>query len=89
MLSCGGMVLVAKGIKTSHSTDELHESSRKTLDASEGHVHHQPRIETQIHRRSKAKAIFPLEAEWQLGSDHPSALRLPANLMERQKKDVQ
>lgn len=40
------------------------------------------RIETQIHRRSKAKAIFPLEAEWQVGADRPVNLKMPADKMD-------
>ena len=41
------------------------------------------RIETQIHRRSKAKAVFPLEAEWQAGAEYPSNLRMPADKMDK------
>jgi hypothetical protein len=41
------------------------------------------RIETQIHRRSKAKAIFPLEAEWQIGVDSPLNLKMPADKMDK------
>jgi len=39
------------------------------------------RIETQIHRRSKAKAVFPLEAEWQVGAERPVNLKMPAGKM--------
>ena len=43
-----------------------------------------PRIETQIHRRKKAKAFSALESEW----DHidqvpPSHLRMPSGRMAR------
>jgi hypothetical protein len=41
------------------------------------------RIETQIHRRSKAKAVFPLEAEWQVGADYPLNLKMPADKMDK------
>jgi hypothetical protein len=41
------------------------------------------RIETQIHRRSKAKATFPLEAEWQIGVDSPLNLKMPADKMDK------
>ncbi|MDQ6735075.1 MAG: hypothetical protein M3Z35_13340 [Nitrospirota bacterium] len=41
------------------------------------------RIETQIHRRSKAKATFPLEAEWQIGVDCPLNLKMPADKMDK------
>lgn len=41
------------------------------------------RIETQIHRRSKAKAVFPLEAEWQVGADHPLNLKMPVDKMDK------
>ncbi|MCX5723675.1 MAG: hypothetical protein NTX84_03975 [Nitrospirae bacterium] len=41
-----------------------------------------PRIETQIHRRKKAKAFSSLEPEWDQ-QDHvlPSHLRMPADRM--------
>ena len=41
------------------------------------------RIETQIHRRSKGKAVFPLEAEWQVGADCPLSLKMPADKMDQ------
>jgi hypothetical protein len=41
------------------------------------------RIETQIHRRSKAKATFPLEAEWQIGVESPLNLKMPADKMDK------
>ena len=41
------------------------------------------RIETQIHRRSKAKAVFPLEAEWQVGAECPINLKMPADKMDK------
>jgi hypothetical protein len=38
-----------------------------------------PRIETQIHRRKKAKAFSALEAEWdQTDQVQPSHLRMPS-----------
>jgi hypothetical protein len=41
-----------------------------------------PRIETQIHRRKKAKAFSPLEPEWdRIGQLPPSHLRMPSGLM--------
>ena len=40
------------------------------------------RIETQIHRRSKAKAVFPLEAEWQVGAERPGTLKMSADKMD-------
>jgi hypothetical protein len=41
-----------------------------------------PRIETQIHRRKKAKAFSTLEPEWdQIGQMPPSHLRMPSCLM--------
>lgn len=41
-----------------------------------------PRLETQIHRRKKAKALSPLQSEWE-GTDqgNPSHLRMDAGLM--------
>jgi len=42
------------------------------------------RIETQIHRRKKAKAVFPLEVEWEAGSlGPPSSLRMPSDRMNK------
>lgn len=47
----------------------------------------QRRIETQIHRRKKAKAVFPLEAEWTVGSGQaPAALRMPPENMNKTKR---
>lgn len=38
----------------------------------------QRRIETQIHRRRKAKALSPLEQEWDISEQAPPAqLRMP------------
>ena len=43
-----------------------------------------PRIETQIHRRKKAKAVLPLEAEWDADSGTPpSGLRTPSDRMHK------
>lgn len=44
------------------------------------------RIETQIHRRKKAKAVPPLEAEWDIesGSSSPD-LRMPSDKMKKSK----
>lgn len=39
------------------------------------------RIETQIHRRQKAKAVPPMEAEWSGDSEAPSQLRMPVEKM--------
>ena len=41
-----------------------------------------PRIETQIHRRKKAKAFSALEPEWELIDQvSPSHLRMPSGRM--------
>jgi len=43
-----------------------------------------PRIETQIHRRKKAKALSPLTAEWDASRpDSPAKLRMPSNRMRK------
>lgn len=43
-----------------------------------------PRIETQIHRRKKAKKVLPLESEWDAESGlPPQRLRMPAESMDR------
>jgi hypothetical protein len=42
------------------------------------------RIETQIHRRKKAKALPPLTAEWDARHpDTPAKLRMPADRMRK------
>jgi hypothetical protein len=42
------------------------------------------RIETQIHRRKKAKALSPLTAEWDLRHPNtPAKLRMPSNRMRK------
>jgi len=42
------------------------------------------RIETQIHRRKKAKAVPPLTAEWTVGSGRaPAELRTPSDRMRK------
>lgn len=42
------------------------------------------RIETQIHRRKKVKAVPPLEAEWDAASgEKPKGLRTPSDRMDR------
>lgn len=42
------------------------------------------RIETQIHRRNKAKAVLPLQAEWDAASgEAPQGLRTPQDKMRK------
>jgi hypothetical protein len=42
------------------------------------------RIETQIHRRKKAKALSPLTAEWDVRRpDIPPKLRMPSSRMRK------
>jgi hypothetical protein len=42
------------------------------------------RIETQIHRRKKAKALSPLTAEWDVRRpDAPAKLRMPSSRMRK------
>lgn len=42
------------------------------------------RLETQIHRRKKVKAVLPLQAEWDSGSAHPpTELRMPPGRMKK------
>ena len=43
----------------------------------------QKRIQTQIHRRQKAKAVSPLEDEWNDQSDTPPNLRTPSSEMKK------
>lgn len=43
-----------------------------------------PRIETQIHRRKKAKALSPLLAEWEMRRSGKSTdLKMPADRMRK------
>lgn len=44
------------------------------------------RIETQIHRRKKAKAVPPMEAEWNEDSQSPPHLKMPADQMDKANK---
>ena len=43
------------------------------------------RINTQIHRRSKAKAVYPLSSEWEEDSSPlpPKQLRMPSEKMDK------
>jgi hypothetical protein len=41
------------------------------------------RIQTQIHRRKKAKAVLPLEDEWDNQSEMPPNLRTPSSKMKK------
>lgn len=64
----------------------MSESKRtaETGRASGGSPKH--RIETQIHRRKKAKAVFPLEVEWDADSASPPiGLRMPSDKMNKKK----
>jgi hypothetical protein len=42
-----------------------------------------PRINTQIHRRQKAKAVPPMEDEWDAQSEAPPSLRTPSSRMKK------
>jgi len=42
-----------------------------------------PRIQTQIHRRKKAKAVLPMEDEWNSDSSSPPDLRTPSSKMKK------
>ena len=48
-------------------------------------VNRQPtrRIETQIHRRGKAKAVFPLKSEWEIDAGGAPELRMPSSKMRK------
>ena len=63
-------------------TGQHHESITESLPTSRPP---RARIETQIHRRSKGKAVFPLEAEWQVGAAPPPELKLPTKMMDKQR----
>lgn len=52
--------------------------------AHDAHPQDRPRIETQIHRRKKAKAFSALESEWDYFEQvPPSHLRMPSGRMAR------
>lgn len=60
-----------------------HESQSRP-DGAPGSEGRPARIETQIHRRKKAKALSPLTAEWDARDpDSPAKLRMPANRMRK------
>jgi len=42
-----------------------------------------PRINTQIHRRQKAKAVPPMKDEWDDQSETPPNLRTPSSKMKK------
>lgn len=42
-----------------------------------------PRIQTQIHRRQKAKAVPPMQDEWDDQSKTPPNLRTPSSKMKK------
>jgi hypothetical protein len=42
-----------------------------------------PRIQTQIHRRQKAKAVPPMKDEWDAQSKNPPNLRTPSSKMKK------
>jgi len=45
-----------------------------------------PRIQTQIHRRKKAKAVPPMEDEWDDQSETPPNLRTSSSKMKKSPK---
>ena len=45
-----------------------------------------PRIQTQIHRRQKAKAVPPMKDEWDDQSETPPNLRTPSSKMKKSPK---
>lgn len=62
--------------------------NRKDMRAPEdGNKEPSRRIETQIHRRRKAKAVFPLQSEWEIGAGSASQLRMPSSKMRKGDRD--
>lgn len=61
------------------------ELSQKPKSDPEGESSPSPkkRIQTQIHRRQKAKAVSPLEDEWNDQSNTPPNLRTPSSEMKK------
>jgi hypothetical protein len=62
--------------------------NRRDMRRTEG-VTRQPsrRIETQIHRRRKAKAVFPLQSEWDIDAGGTPELRMPSSRMRKTGSD--
>ena len=62
----------------------MSDHSSKSMKKRESGTRPKPRIETQIHRRKKVKASFPLKAEWDSASkEPPEKLRMPPGKMKR------
>jgi hypothetical protein len=57
------------------------DASKKQVE--EPLVPKKPRINTQIHRRQKAKAVPPMEDEWDDQSETPPDLRTPSSKMKK------
>lgn len=66
-----------------HKESPLEDRPSPSIEASEASSKRR-RIETQIHRRKKAKAVPPLEAEWNEESPGlPANLRTSSDKMEK------
>jgi hypothetical protein len=64
----------------------MNENLPQALHGSSFKEHQSPRdtkrrIETQIHRRKKARAVLPLEAEWNEDSENPAHLKMSRDHM--------
>lgn len=58
--------------------------SQSPADGAPGSEGRPARIETQIHRRKKAKALSPLTPEWDVRRpDAPAKLRMPSSRMRK------
>jgi hypothetical protein len=61
--------------------------NRRDMRSTEGVTRPSRRIETQIHRRRKAKAVFPLQSEWDIDAGGTPELRMPSSRMRKAGSD--
>jgi hypothetical protein len=72
---------MSEALSMARESERQHNDSTEEIPGSRKDA--RARIETQIHRRSKAKAVLPLEAEWQAGAERPLNLKMPADKMDK------
>ncbi|WP_447970220.1 hypothetical protein [Nitrospira sp. M1] len=63
----------------------MNDQEKSDNSKSSGSSEPKKRINTQIHRRSKAKAVYPLSDEWEDSSSSvpPKQLRMPSSNMNK------
>ncbi|GJL54276.1 MAG: hypothetical protein NPIRA02_14080 [Nitrospirales bacterium] len=67
----------------------MNDQEQSNNGTSPGSSEPKKRINTQIHRRSKAKAVYPLSDEWEDSSSSapPKQLRMPSSNMKKTGQD--